>query len=464
MSSEILLIGNRFGRNEGLKGELQARHYSILTAERTEEGLAKALGAKVDVVLNEINTPGLPRFELLRRLHSAKPGLPVIVAARKLNEEDAIEASRLGAYAYLPEPVELLRLVELIAEAVSCSRVSASVLQIPAAFDHARLIGSSPVMRDLYDRIGRSADISATVLIRGATGTGKELIARAIHQHSARKDEPFVPVNCASLPESLLESELFGFEAGAFTGAQARRVGWLEAADKGTLFLDEVGELKPDTQVKLLRFLQERTVQRLGSREEIELDVRIVAATNRDLESAMKAGQFREDLFYRLNGFTIMSPPLSQHPEDIPDLLRYFLAKWGKEQNVKTVSIHPEAAELLQTQSWPGNVRQLENAIYGAANFANGRLIRINHVRLASGAIKELLKSNPVRSREPITDLFEKARTGQLTNLRARVHEDMDRSLFERAIEMARRNKAKAARLLGVTRKTLKAKLKAFDS
>ena len=464
MSSEILLIGNRFGGNEGLKRELLARHFSILTALGNEEGLTKALGAKVDVVLDELNTPGLAGFQLLRRLHSAKPRLPVIVAANKLNEEDAIEASRLGAYAYLAEPIELLKLVELIAEAAACNRVSAteSVLEIPAAFEQVHLVGSSRTMGNLYNQIGRAADISATVLIRGATGTGKELVARAIHQHGGRNREPFVPVNCASLPESLLESELFGFEAGAFTGAaRTGRPGWFEAADKGTLFLDEIGELKPDTQVKLLRFLQERTVQRLGGREEVELDVRILAATNRDLESAMKARQFREDLFYRLNGFTIVAPSLSEHPEDIPELVRYFLAKWGKERNVQAVSIHLEAAEFLQSLPWLGNVRQLENAIYGAANFANGRLIRLHHVRLASGAIKELL--NPVLRREPLTDLFEKARTGQLTNLRARAHEDTDRSLFQRAMEMARRNKAKAARLLGVTRKTFKAKLKAFD-
>ena len=464
MSGEILLIGSRFSKNERLKGELTAKDYFVVTALGNEDALAKATGSRIDVVLNDLTTHSLAGFELLKRLHSAKPRLPVIVTARKLNEEEAIEASRLGAYAYLSEPIELRELIELIARAVESNRLSVrgSVLEIPAAFDRVRLVGSSSKMRELYDQIGRAADTSATVLIRGATGTGKELIARAIHQHGARAREPFVAVNCSSLPESLLESELFGFEAGAFTGARARRPGWFEAADKGTLFLDEVGELKLDAQVKLLRFLQERTIQRLGGRQDVSVNVRIVAATNRDLESAMKDGRFRQDLFYRLSGLTILSPSLIEHLEDIPELMRHFLAKWAKERNAQTVSIHCEAAEFLQSHPWPGNIRQLENALYGAANFANGRPIKVNHMKLASGAIKDLVQPNPARPRQPLTDLFEKASTGQLPNLRATYLQDTDRTLFERAMGLARSNKVKAARLLGITRKTLKAKLSQF--
>src|SRR5579862_9647366 len=448
-SSEILLIGNRFGKNARLRGELLARDYAIITASGSEDGLAKALSTKIEVVLNEVNSPGSGGLELLKRLHSAKPRLPVIIAARKLNEEDAIEAAKVGAYAYVAEPFELLKLVGLIGEAASCNRAGLpdSLLEISAEFKHVRLVGSSGAMRDLYSQIGRAADSSATVLIRGATGTGKELIARAVHQHSARAGERFVAVNCTSLAESLIESEMFGFEAGAFTGARARRLGWFEAADKGTLFLDEIGELKPETQVKLLRFLQERSIQRLGGRQEVTLDVRVVAATNRDLESAMKAGQFREDLFFRLSGFTIKSLALREHPEDIPELMRYFLGKWGKERKVQTISIHREAAEFLQTQPWPGNIRQLENAIYGAASLANGRPIKLRHLQLSSGAVRDLLITNGSRPREPLTDLFEKASAGKLPNLRARFLAEKDRSLFERAMELARRNKARAARL-----------------
>jgi transcriptional regulator with GAF, ATPase, and Fis domain len=238
-------------------------------------------------------------------------------------------------------------------------------------------------MQAIYKEIGRVASKPVTVLIRGETGTGKELIARAIYQHSDRANAPFIAINCAAIPETLLESELFGHERGAFTGADARRIGRFEQADHGTIFLDEIGDLTPGTQSKLLRVLQEKTLQRLGGKETISVDVRVVAATHRDLETAIREKQFREDLYYRLNVVAITLPPLRHRREDVPDLVRYFLGKHGPDLGNAGPSIHSEAADFLQSQSWPGNVRELENVVRKALLAAQGYTINLDHVRAA---------------------------------------------------------------------------------
>jgi DNA-binding NtrC family response regulator len=317
-------------------------------------------------------------------------------------------------------------------------------------------------MQDIYKEIGRVASKPVTVLVRGETGTGKELIARAIYQHSDRANAPFIAINCSAIPETLLESELFGHERGAFTGADARRIGRFEQADRGTIFLDEIGDLTPGTQSKLLRVLQEKTLQRLGGKETITVDVRVIAATHRDLETAIRGKQFREDLYYRLNVVAITLPPLRQRREDVPDLVRYFLGKHGPDLGNTNPSIHPEAVEFLQSQSWPGNVRELENVVRKALLAAQGYTINLDHVRAALNKNSGEAYSAMRPFGEYVDELLAAARRGEITDAYARALETAERELFTRVIQQARGNQAKAARWLGISRITMKAKLVQF--
>jgi transcriptional regulator with GAF, ATPase, and Fis domain len=317
-------------------------------------------------------------------------------------------------------------------------------------------------MQSIYKEIGRVASRPVTVLIRGETGTGKELIARAIYQHSDRAQAPFVAINCAAIPETLLESELFGHERGAFTGADSRRIGRFEQADRGTIFLDEIGDMTLGTQAKLLRVMQEKTLQRLGGKETISVDARVIAATHRDLEAAIREKQFREDLYYRLNVVVLTLPPLRHRREDVPDLVRYFLGRYGPELGSADPSIHPEAVDFLQSQSWPGNVRELENVVRKALLSAQGYPINLDHARAALNK-NGVAKYSALRpAGEYIDEVLAAARREELSDAHARVIEATERELFARAIRLARGNQAKAARWLGITRITMRAKLIQF--
>jgi DNA-binding NtrC family response regulator len=317
-------------------------------------------------------------------------------------------------------------------------------------------------MQAIYKEIGRVAATSATVLIRGATGTGKELIARAIYQHSDRADKPFIAVNCAAIPDALLESELFGHERGAFTGAQARRIGRFEQASGGTIFLDEIGDLNANTQGKLLRVLQERCIQRLGSESNIPVDVRVLAATHRDLETAIKEKEFREDLFYRLSVVTLALPPLSARPEDVPQLARYFIQRYGKELGLESPSVQPEAISFLQSQPWPGNVRELENVIRQALLLARPFAISLDHVQQVLAKTRKPAAITSQSHSAYITDLLARTQSGELQDAYARLIGDLEPELFKQAIELAQGNQAKAARWLGVTRLKMREKLIEF--
>jgi len=297
------------------------------------------------------------------------------------------------------------------------------------------------------------------VLIRGETGTGKELIARALYQHSERASAAFIAVNCAAIPETLLESELFGHERGAFTGAEARRIGRFEQAHGGTLFLDEIGDLPPGTQVKLLRVLQDKYIQRLGGKETIQVDVRVLAATHRDLEAMLRQREFREDLYYRLNVASLVLPPLRERREDIPELVRYFLARYGPDFGQAQPLIQPEAIQFLQAQTWPGNVRELENAIRKMLLLSRGFAISLEHVQEAmnvpTGPDAPTLK---LLVTEALTSV-QRAETG---DAHARVIGVVERELFAQALQLAGGNQAKAARWLGLSRLTLREKLRAY--
>jgi len=471
MKSRILLIEDDASIVGGLKKELQVEGYEVAVAERGDDGLAQAKEQPFDVVITDLKMPGLSGLELVEQLHAAKPKLPIIVVTAFGTTETAIEATKLGAYDYLLKPFDMAELLDLVAKSVACNRLMSEPVEMgQARSNRSAIIGNSRVMQAVYKEIGRVAATAVTVLIRGETGTGKELVARAIYQHSSRAAQPFIAVNCAAIPETLLESELFGHDRGAFTGAHARRIGRFEQANHGTLFLDEIGDLSLSTQVKLLRVLQEKYIQRVGGNEKISVDVRVLAATHRDLETALKENEasrtfrFREDLFYRLSGVTITLPPLSQRPEDIPDLVKYFMQRSGAELGVDAPSIQPEAIAFLQNQVWPGNVRELENVVRQALLLARNYPIDLEHVQEAYARTRKSVLVSDQTIAGYFSELLAKAQrgegpSGRAQGVHAKMIEEMERELFARAIQLAQGNQAKAARWLGVTRTTMREKL-----
>jgi nitrogen regulation protein NR(I) len=460
---KILLIEDDSGITSALKKELQAEGYSVAVTMRGDDGLTHAREQPCDVVLTDLKLPGLSGLELVEQLHAAKPKLPIIMMTAFGTTETAIEATKLGAYDYLLKPLDMGELLDLLSKAVASGRLMSEPLKLGNAdSSQSAIIGNSRAMQAIYKEIGRVAATTVTVLIRGETGTGKELVARAIYQHGNRNDKPFVAVNCAAIPETLLESELFGHERGAYTGAHARRVGRFEQANLGTIFLDEIGDLSLSTQVKLLRVLQEKYIQRVGGNDKIPVDVRVLTATHRDLESAIRERQFREDLFYRLSGVTITLPPLSQRPDDIPDLVKYFLQRSAAELGNDSPSIQPDAISFLQTQTWPGNVRELENVVRQACLLSRGYSISLEHVQQAEARSRKPLAVEDQTIAGYFNDLLDRAQRGEVEAVHARMFVDMERELFTRAIQMAKGNQAKAARWLGVTRTTMREKLVHF--
>ncbi len=460
---KIQLIEDDSGIAAALKKELYAEGYDVTIAARGDEGLAAAANEPCDLVITDLKMPGLSGLELVERLHTAKPKLPIIMITAFGTTETAIEATKLGAYDYLLKPFDTAELLKLVATAVASSRMMSEPLELGTAEpSRSAIIGSCRAMQAIYKEIGRVAATPVTVLIRGETGTGKELVARAIYQHSHRAAQPFIAVNCAAIPETLLESELFGHERGSFTGAHARRIGRFEQANRGTIFLDEIGDLSPGTQVKLLRILQEKYLQRVGGNEKIPVDVRVLAATHRDLETAMKERLFREDLFYRLSSVTISLPPLRERAEDIPELVKYSLQRSALEIGVQSPSIQPEALGFLQTRSWPGNVRELENVVRHTLLLARGYPVSLEHAQQAYARVQRPMPNSEQTLSGYFTDLLTRARRGELPDARASMIEEMERELFSRAIGMANGNQAKAARWLGVSRTTMREKLLHF--
>jgi nitrogen regulation protein NR(I) len=462
-AARILLIEDDSGITDTLQRVLAAEGHEVAIEKRGDDGLARAIKDSFNLVITDLKLPGLNGLELVRQLHAAKPRLPIILVTAFGTTETAIEAMKVGAYDYLLKPFDIPQLIELVRKAADSNRrMSEPVSLGETGPSRDALVGRSQAMQEIYKEIGRVVSKPVTVLIRGETGTGKELIARAIYQHSDRANAPFIAINCAAIPETLLESELFGYERGAFTGADARRIGRFEQADHGTIFLDEIGDLTPGTQAKLLRVLQEKTLQRLGGKETISVDVRVVAATHRDLETAIREKQFREDLYYRLNVAAITLPPLRHRREDVPDLIRYFLGKHGPDLGNASPSIHSEAVDFLQSQSWPGNVRELENVVRKALLAAQGYTINLDHVRAALSKTGGDVYSAVHPFGEYVDELLAAARREEITDAYARVLETAERELFARAIEQAQGNQAKAARWLGISRITMKAKLVQF--
>ncbi len=459
----VLLIEDDRAIATGLQKAMRANGYEVAVQTRGDTGLSQALAESYDVVITDLKLPGTDGLELVRQLHQAKPKLPIILITAHGTTETAIEATKWGAFDYVPKPFEVEELLDLTAKALDSSRLMSEPIEMGDA-ESARtaIVGKSRVMQAIYKEIGRIAATPVTVLIRGDTGTGKELIARAIYQHSDRAAAPFIAINCAAIPETLLESELFGHERGSFTGADARRIGRFEQAHGGTIFLDEIGDMHINLQAKLLRVVQEKTIQRVGGKEPVPVDVRIIAATHRDLEAAMRERLFREDLFYRLSVMTIVLPPLAERTEDIPDMVKYFLRRYAPEAGVASPSITPEAIAFLQSQPWPGNVRELENTTRKALLLARDYTIGVDHVREVVAKARQPVVALQQTHAAYITELMDAVERGETQNAFAQMLADLEPELYAQAIRRAQGNLTKAAQWLGVTRLKMREKLREF--
>lgn len=444
---------------------------NILTAHTAGEGLELLAEHRPGVVLLDIllpETTGLVVFEQIRQIDAK---LPVIFITATSASDTAIEAMKLGAYDYLPKPLNIVGVRELVRQALEMRRLMHVPVGIPDT-EHEEieqgdlLVGRSPQMLEVYKAIGRVAPQDVTVLIRGESGTGKELIARAIYHHSARAGGPFLAVNCAAIPDALLESELFGHERGAFTGAERRRIGKFEQCSGGTIFLDEVGDMSPLVQSKLLRLLQDQTFERVGGDETIETDVRIITATNRDLEHMVEEGTFRADLYYRLNGFSIKLPPLRERGEDINLLVECFLGRFVRQLGKDVKKIAPDALTMLLNYTWPGNIRELQNILKkallqstGSVLMANSLPDEIRHGPRGRRTIPAVHDHLPPHDLAAFLDERLEAPTNQL---HAEAVEMMERYVVTRVLRLTSGNQSKAAQILGITRGSLRAKIHAL--
>jgi DNA-binding NtrC family response regulator len=378
----ILVIDDEKNIRAGLAAALELDGYEVLMAADGEEGLDIALHNDVDLVITDLRMPGVSGEEVLRRVTTETPGIPVIVLTGHGTVENAVDAMRSGAYDFLTKPLNLDRLSLLVKRALQNRELVLQRRELERelagnkSFEH--IIGKSPAIQKVFDVVRRVAPTKASVLITGESGVGKELIANALHNLSPRKDSPFVKVHCAALAETLLESELFGHEKGSFTGAVARKRGRFELANGGTIFLDEIGEINQSVQIKILRVLQEKKFERVGGEDTLEVDVRVITATNRDLQKEIADGRFREDLFYRLNVVCIDVPPLRERKDDIPLLVASFVKEFADENGKKIEGVDTKARSALFSHEWPGNIRQLRNCVESAVVMASGPVITID--------------------------------------------------------------------------------------
>ena len=447
---KVLIVDDEESVLELLEDVLADEGFQVRRAENGSEALDMIARESFDVVLMDIRMPEMDGMEALRRIQEQSRKTGVILMTAYATTDVAIQAMKMGAFDYVLKPFDLDEVVMVIKKAVGVQEMAGELddlrLQLGQVYQPGTIIGSSPAMQEVYKTIGRVAASTATVLIRGESGTGKELVAQAIHFNSNRHQGPLVKLNCAALPESLLESELFGHERGAFTGAVGRKTGLFELAHGGTIFLDEIGEISPATQAKLLRVLQEKEIQRVGGTETLKIDVRIVAATNKNLERAVKEGAFREDLFFRLNVVPIFLPPLRERKEDIPLLAQYFLSKYSREFDKPVTGVSPEAIRLLNNYAWPGNIRELENVCERAVIMAQGPFILPEHIPMGIQTEQLGIDLEVTRSRLPLKEIVA----------------DIERQVILRVLEETNWNRTMAAESLGLNRRSLYAKMKEY--
>ena len=427
--------------------------------ERAEHLLEAIADGEPDVLITDVRMPGMSGLALLERLRSTSPDLPIIVITAHSDLENAVAAYKGGAFEYLPKPFDIDEAVDLVHKAARLNGAEQEVDQPPTAM--ASMIGQAPAMQEVFRSIGRLAGSSMTVLITGESGTGKELVARALHDHSPRANKPFVALNTSAIASELLESELFGHEKGAFTGADARRIGRFEQANGGTLFLDEIGDMSPGLQSRLLRVLAESEFYRVGGQTAIKVDVRVIAATNQDLARAVKESRFREDLYHRLNVIRINTPPLRQRRQDIPLLLQHYLAEAGQELGAAPKSLDADAIETLQAFSWPGNVRQLVNAARRLTVTAPGSVISSQDIPGDLGGSESLKRGAKEWTRALSAWAEGQISTGEQPLLDTALPE-FEKTLIEIAMAKTNGHRQEAAKLLGWGRNTLARKMKAL--
>jgi DNA-binding NtrC family response regulator len=454
MADTILIIEDKDSMRDMLKQTLEAEGYQVIPAKDGSEGIKKLSDEQIGLVLTDLKLPKKDGFDVLRAVKQETPLLPVIVMTAFGTIETAVRAVKEGAYDFLTKPFDTDHLLVLIKRALDTTRLAAENILLKEEFAEKlgmpKIIGKSVQMQEITAKIQKAAPTNATVLIHGESGTGKELFARAIHYLSHRKEAPFIAINSAAIPRELLESELFGYERGAFTGADARKLGRLELADKGTVFLDEIGDMDLALQAKLLRVLQEQVIERVGGGKPIRIDVRVVAATNKDIERAVAAKLFREDLFYRLNVFPITIPPLRERRDDIPALAKNFLNKYSAEVRKGPLEISDDAMEILMKSPWKGNVRELENVIERSVIYADGGVIRAQDLGInESNIIDALAEHVPM--------------DGPLQEVAAAATRIAESRRIRQALKQTGGNKSRASEILQVSYKTLLTKIKDYQ-
>ncbi|PAW79990.1 MAG: hypothetical protein B9S32_01280 [Verrucomicrobia bacterium Tous-C9LFEB] len=456
---KILVVDDDAGFLKLVVTALSESGYKTIPAQSEVEAKSLCETHAPELIITDYRLRGCSGIDLVRYFHGLDPSRPVILTTGYGSDEVAIQAIREGAYDYLLKPFLLPELLEMVAAALETHRARVSSPQPGKPSLSQSIVGHSRALQNVFKEIGRVANKKVTVFIRGESGTGKELVAAAIHQYSDRSDKPLVTVNCVAIPETLLESELFGHEKGSFTGAHARSIGRFEQANGGTIFLDEIGDMSLSTQAKLLRVLQEGCIQRIGGKEDVRIDVRIIAATNRDLESAIAKKLFREDLFYRLSVVDIYLPALRERAEDVPDLVNHFLSKHSQELGYRPGVISVDAMQLLQQHSWPGNVRELENVVRKAILYAREQPITPGIISNLFAKPGRTDSSESQAISEIISQLLARASAGEISGVRDMLDDLVERELYSQAIALARGNQRKAADWLGVSRPTMKEKL-----
>jgi two-component system nitrogen regulation response regulator GlnG len=464
MAARILIADDEDSLRWVLEKGLSQAGYDVKGVKDGDSALRAYQAEAFDLVFLDVRMPGMDGLTALGKLRDIRPDAQVVVMTAHGTMDTAIQAMQRGAYDYLAKPFDLDEVVLLAERALAAARLTQEVARLKTGlrevWEFGSLIGRHPRMQEVYKTIGRIAASDVTVLLRGESGTGKELVARAIHHYSRRAGRPFVAVSCAAIPGTLLESELFGHERGAFTDAKERRLGKLELAHGGTFYLDEVGDMPMDLQTKVLRALQERIIERVGGNESIHIDVRVLAATNRDLDGLMKEGKFREDLYYRLNVVTLNLPPLRERRRDVPLLVEHFLAKYAEDLGERGVS--PEALDRLVGYDWPGNVRELENVIQRAIVMAKSGVVLPEHLPIgpvsaaASVAVDASLEELVERK---LLECVRGLRTHASANLYDLMIGLVEKPLLRAVLRETGGNQVRAAQILGINRNTLRKKL-----